>query len=368
MTVRNGTEAAARLRDVRLGRRSTPVAAPEPTWRTQAPAPTLDYGTLRPAGEWLFDAYEERPALWGREDQVLWPDSESLVIASPPGVGKTTLANLVVGAAIGLADEVLGYPVARAERVLYLAMDRPAQIRRAMRRIFTEADREAIDAHLVIRPGPLPADLAERPETLLDLALRAGATRVVVDSVKDAVSKVADDQAGGAFNRAVQACNAEGVSVLCLHHQRKGQAGAKPTSLEDVYGSTWITAGAGSVLLLWGEPGSGAAELVHLKSPSTPVGPLSLELDTFAGTMRVVREWDPLAWLRNRGGAGTVTEAAQAMTGTAPTNASRHRARRRLDGLVARGLATKSDGARGGSGGAEGARYELVETGIEELT
>jgi 5S rRNA maturation endonuclease (ribonuclease M5) len=298
---------------------------------------------LRPAGEWMFTDYEEKPAIWGRDDEVLWPDDEGLIIAAPTGVGKTTLANLIVRASIGLGTgDVLGYPISECDRVLYLAMDRPAQIRRAMRRVFSADDIDHIDKRLIIHPAPLTADLGHNPWILAELAELADADRVVIDSVKDTISKVSDDESGGNFNRAIQLCNAAGVPTCGLHHQRKAQNGAKPTSIEDVYGSTWITAGAGSVLLLWGEPGTGRAELHHLKTPASPVGPIDIEIDTFAGTMTILRQWDPLTWLRRQGErGGTVPEAGQAMAGKAPTTSEREKARRKLDGLVARGLAKK---------------------------
>ena len=299
---------------------------------------------LRPAGSWLFEEHAEKPASWGRDDEILWPDDEPLVIAAPTGVGKTTLAALLVRSMVGLGDDVLGYPVTPCDRVLFLALDRPAQIRRAMRRIFTEADEAALDERLIVHPRPLAEDLGKNPELLVALAAEAQADRVFIDSVKDTISKVSDDESGGNYNRAVQLCCAEGRPTVSLHHQRKGQQGAKPNRLEDVYGSTWITAGAGSVVLLWGEAGSGSAELIHLKTPSTPVGPLSVQIDTFAGTMQVTRGWDPLVWLRSRPEGVQIPDAARAMTGKDPTRSTRERARRKLDALVQRGLARKAGG------------------------
>ena len=45
--------------------------------------------------------------------------------------------------------------------MLYLAMDRPAQIRRAMRRVFIKDEEEVLNERAIVRPGPLPADLGE---------------------------------------------------------------------------------------------------------------------------------------------------------------------------------------------------------------
>ena len=48
---------------------------------------------------------------------------------------------------------------------------------------------------------------------------------------------------------------------------QRENGGAKPKRLADVYGSRWLTAGMGSVLLLWGEPGDLVVEVRHLKQP-----------------------------------------------------------------------------------------------------
>jgi hypothetical protein len=253
-----------------------------------------------------------------------------------------------VAALVGIQNSVIGYDVTLAERVLYLALDRPSQIRRAMRRLYREADRDALDARLVVWKGPLPADLGKRPSILLELAVVHGCDVVVVDSLKDAAVKITDDEVGGNVNRALQICLAEGVDVLALHHQRKGQGGNKPTSLEDVYGSTWVVAGAGSVVLLWGDAGSELVELTHLKQPADPVGPLHLEHDHHAGVTAVTHGWDPFLYLCMRGDVGaTLVEAAQAEHATAVvSDAKKKRTERKLRALEQRGMAKSRRGER----------------------
>jgi len=297
----------------------------------------------RSGGRFILDEAIDLEARWGTGGEVAWARGESLMIVGPPGVGKTTLAGQLVAGLIGVQDAVLGLPVLPAQRVLYLAMDRPRQVRRALRRRFHEGHRAALDERLVVRPGPLPTDLSRAPDQLLVLARQHGCDVVIVDSLKDAAVKITDDEVGGNVNRAVQWCNAADIDVLVLHHQRKGQAGAKPTKLEDVYGSTWITAGAGSVLLLWGEAGSELVELTHLKQPADPIGPWNLEHDHHAGTSRVARGFDALAFLTNRGALGaTVSDAAQAEHGSPqkPGSAPWKRTERRLRRLVQDNLAT----------------------------
>jgi hypothetical protein len=75
----------------------------------------------------VLDAPTTVPCIWGRGDEVIWAGGESLTIAGPPGVGKTTLSGQLVRARLGLLGTLLGYPVEPTSgRVLYLAMDRPA--------------------------------------------------------------------------------------------------------------------------------------------------------------------------------------------------------------------------------------------------
>lgn len=312
---------------------------------------------------WLLDQDHDLAARWGTGPEVLWSRGESLMIVGPPGVGKTTLAGQLVGALVGARGDVLGLPVERAARVLYLAMDRPRQVQRAMSRAFTEADREALAERLCVWRGPIPADLGRSPEILLQLAQRAGCDVVVVDSLKDAAVKLTDDEVGGNVNRAIQMCNAADVDVLVLHHQRKGQNGNKPTSLEDVYGSTWLTAGTGSVVLLWGEAGSEVVELTHIKQPADAVGPWTIEHDHHAGTSSVTRGFDALAFLRLRPEGATVAEVAQAEHGAPVTagSAKWKRTERRLKRLERDELAVKIGQSQGAGGRFDASKYVAVD-------
>jgi hypothetical protein len=152
----------------------------------------------RDGATFILDEAADLEARWGRGGEVLWARGESLVIAAPPGVGKTTLAGQIVAGLIGITPDVLGYPITPATRVLYLAMDRPRQIRRALRRLFTEEHREQLAEHLVVRPGPIPSDLGNKPELLLDLVCSHGCDVVVLDSLKDAAVHSRRGRAGRA--------------------------------------------------------------------------------------------------------------------------------------------------------------------------
>ncbi len=217
----------------------------------------------------------------------------------------------------------------------------------------------------VVRPrvGPLddppPADLAQDTGTLLELAQSADADTVVVDSVKDAALGLTDDQVGAGYNRARQAAIATGVEILELHHQvKRGANGGAPNTLADVYGSAWITAGAGSVLLLSGAAGDPIVELRHLKQPAGEVGPLRVMHDHTAGTSTVWHGVDLLAVACAAPDGITSKAAACAMFSTSqPTPAEEQKARRRLDKLVDSGDLYRRDGSPGGPSGSTPATW-----------
>lgn len=259
-------------------------------------APAIPAGLFRDGGAFILDAPACPEPVWGRGSEVLWSRGEALIVTGSIGAGKTTLLAALLRARLGLVDEVLGFPVAPGGRVMYLASDRPRQIGRNLRRLFHEDERDALSRGLRVWPGPPPmGDLARHPDTLRRMAdaLRLGeGDTIMVDGIKDVALKLADDETGAGINRAFQLCLRDGIDIVANHHQRKAQGGkgsGKPKDLADVYGSTWITAGAGTVLLLWADqPGSAYVELSTLKPAAEPVGPLQVFHDLDTGRMSLV--------------------------------------------------------------------------------
>jgi energy-coupling factor transporter ATP-binding protein EcfA2 len=302
-------------------------------------------------GAFIFDDGRPVPAKWGHDDAPLWAEGESLFLAGAPGTGKSTLAQRVVLGLLELGkSEVLGLPVRPIQgRVLYVAADRPRQIARSFRRMVSEDQRDELDERLVVRKGPLPFDLVKDPWRLAVFVQSYGCRHVVIDSLKDVAVGLSKDEVGGAVNQALQHCLAGGVEVLVVHHNRKSSAdNPRPKALDDVFGSAWLTGGAGSVVLLWApEPGSPLVELHHVKAPAHEVGPLEVVVDIDAGDLRLGEAVDLLAVVRGTPKGLSATGAAVILTGkNEPTRGEVQKARRKLEHLKQKGLVQPVGGGK----------------------
>ncbi|WP_320069626.1 AAA family ATPase [Micromonospora sp. RTGN7] len=345
---------------VRIKARAAAEAAYAEEQAALAKAQARDETRVQDGATFLLDIPPTPPALWGKGEDILWARGEALMIAGPQGVGKTTIAGQILRAAVGLPGDVFGFPVEPCtRRVLYLAMDRPEQARRNLARMFTDAEEELGRGYLaeILRfwSGPPPADFAADPAALLRLAEQHDADVVFVDSLKDAAVGLSKDEVGAGYNRARQLALAEGVQLVELHHTVKnGADGGKPNNINGIYGSTWLTSGAGSVVLLWGEPGDPVVDFVHLKQPMNEVGPLKVLHNRETGLAEVYHDEDTdvVALARRCASTGvSAQEGAVCLFSTEkPSRAQVEKARRKLRELVRHGLLIER-GATDGQGG-----------------
>ena len=173
----------------------------------------------------ILDVPPAPEAVWGDTDDILWARGQSLIIAGPDGTGKTTLAGNLAQARLGLGEgTVLGLPVRPGDRnVLVLLMDRPQQAMAALARLFTEDDREILDARLRVWRGPAPQDLARNTGMLAHLCMLADADTCIVDSLKDAALKLSDDEAGAGWGQARGIAIESGTEVLELTTRARGR-------------------------------------------------------------------------------------------------------------------------------------------------
>lgn len=325
-------------------------AVPHVLSRTQESHPAGPWGNFAPidGAEWMFSPDIAVTELWGSGDDILWADGEALMICGPPGLGKSTLAGQLVRAQLGLQSAVLDMPVIPVDRpILYLAMDRPAQIRRSMKRQFGPEERDLIAGRLLVRPGPPIMDMAVDPTLLARMADAVGAGVVYVDSLKDAVVGLSGDEAGAMYNRARQSLLADGVNICELHHLRKPSVDSAG-GISSIYGSTWLASGAGSVIILSGEPGDLVVRFRHVKTPSNEVGPLRLILNPDTGDFTVQR-CDLLVSAKNAGTDGLTAEgAAKDLYDVGrPTASEKKKAERQLMRLTSLGKLIRTEGLHG---------------------
>jgi hypothetical protein len=317
----------------------------------------------------VFGEAETLDVLWGRDGAPAWASGQGVMLCGPQGVGKSTVAQQLVFSRLGVGDgyflDMAVKPMALSEKVLYLAMDRPPQIAASMRRMVEPEHKETLADRLVVWKGPLPFDVVQ--VATADLAdwceEQAGpGCDVLIDSYKDLHHSLSDERVGAAVNMAVQELLVRGMQWVGLHHQRKSSGdNKKPNSLDDVYGSNWLTAGLGSVLILWSKPGSPAVELSHLKPLQEPVGAL-LRHDHAAGRTRVQHEADLETLFLEAGDAGlTDVDVARHLFGETD-RAARKRAERRIEKLETENFVRQeSQGKRGGrSGGGEAPRWVVI--------
>lgn len=324
---------------------------------------------LSNGGAFIFDTPDKVPVVWGDGDDVLWVSGEALMVCGPQGVGKTTIAGQLIMGRLGLIPEVLDWPVVPGERrVLYLAMDRPQQAARSLLRVARPEWRPILEERLIVWQGPPPADFAQNPSLMVEMCRAADADTVVVDSVKDAAIGLSQDEVGAGYNRARQLAIRAGVQALELHHQRKsgGEAGKKPNSLSDVYGSTWIPSGAGSVIILWGDAGDPVVDLLHVKQARNDVGPLAIIHDHVNGRSGIDRGdiSKDVVHMASRSSMGvTPQQAAKQLYGKTERN-DVERARRKLDNHVRRGDLVAVDGEPNEGGGRPQKIYVVARASI----
>jgi replicative DNA helicase len=296
-----------------------------------------------------FEQPEAIDSLWGNDGEAIWAPGEALLLVGPDGVGKTTLLQQLWLARAGLRDEVLSLPVEPAEGMgIYLAMDRPAQAARSFRRMVDQEQAETLRQRLAVWKGPLPINVLEHPWTFADWVASEFplASDVFVDSLKDLAPKLSEDETGSKLNMARQELLARGLQVVENHHQRKEQRGqGAPKTLADVYGSRWLTAGAGSVLLLWGEPGDLVVDAIHLKQPLEPFGPHRVIHDHSCGHSSLYEPSDLLETLERTPNGMRVADAARSLFETSATTTPNQieKARRKLNKLCEKGHAERRD-------------------------
>lgn len=247
------------------------------------PAPDLDPEVR--GDTFLFSDEDEYEVLWGEGSQILWAAGEPLLICGGDGTGKTTIAQQValerLGVKLSGGGGVLGYPVTPTDgRVLYVAADRPKQAKRSMRRMVKDSDIPVLAERLVVLRGSHEFDIAD----LTSKAREYDCDTVFVDTLGAVVSgDLGSNDVGMQVYRALEAASAANIEVCLLHHDRKSEGEGGWQGIREVYGSRWITAPCGSVVMLRGKAGASDIWLRHVKQPDQAVGPAQIHHDPSNG-------------------------------------------------------------------------------------
>lgn len=309
--------------------------------------------------EFMFGEIAEDVPLWGDGDHLLWTEGGGLMIPSDQGLGKSFTAQQITLGRLGLGPgDLLGltlHPLAQEKIIVYLALDRPRQIARSMARLFkTEEEREVARQRLRIWTKPVPVDVLGGTHAFADWLQETFGSNigdVIVDSVKDLTpANLSNGEVGQALDMAWKECRARGMSTLLLHHERKtgnedSRANRLP-SLDNIYGSVWLTSGMDSVLHIQGKQGANMVTYTHLKPIIELVPPVDAMHDQDKGRTHVIeltkkpggasadKIEQVFAFIENRSHGGEIVTAAEVETVTGHSSAS---VRRYINALVDKG-------------------------------
>ncbi len=271
----------------------------EPLPRINPVSPEYVTRKVFPAGSWALDEVTAGRAVVGQGQRILWAKGETLFIVGDTGHGKSTVTQNTMRANIGLIPTILGLEAIPFKSILYIAADRPAQIKASLKRMVNDTNRDIWDRHVVVHEGPPGFAINDEPLKLLPFIRelsehmdREPFDCVVMDSLKDLVSQMDENTDGIHINQALQSVCQQDIQVLVDIHPRKmgsGRDKERNPVLDDVGGNKNITAGAGSVLFI-GAPVEGAHPLYHLKSPSERIEGLAIRYDKPSGDISYT-EW-----------------------------------------------------------------------------
>lgn len=247
-----------------------------------------------PAGTWALEERARPRMVAGNDSEIIWADGEAFYIVGDTGHGKSTLAQNLIKVSIGLTESTMGWQVRPFERILYVAADRPSQIRSSMARLIPPAEKAVWDKKVMIWEGQLPFDIEKEVDSLAFFATEKrwgdkGAECLVLDSLKDLTSNLTDDDVGARVAYAFRAVLEREIQLLVLHHPRKRSQENKkridPT-MDDVYGSFKFTGSAGTVLYLQPTDESDIKKVFQLKAAEDTMAPRNMRLLRKEGTLR----------------------------------------------------------------------------------
>ena len=187
------------------------------------------------------------------------PENSLGLLVSAPGLGKTTISLKLGMALVGGQEEFLNHEVVPKDysKVLFFSLEmaeiKIAKFLHSMHLTQTEVDKLG---SLIIYPTgrDMLLDTPQGRQVFKDAILREEPTVIIIDSINKILKgSIANDDSVRELTRYLTGiCLDHNVSILLLHHDRKRgeQFIGKPTTLDDVYGSRFLTSECDYVVTL----------------------------------------------------------------------------------------------------------------------
>ena len=197
------------------------------------------------------------------------------IIVSATNVGKTqVLSQMCFHQALG--RNFIGYDFNETRRkgaIFSLEMGPVGYYRlvAVLAQGYSPADIDSLQENCIIIPlgEPMPLGKLDAANAFFEKVIKEHKLEwIAIDSLqKIYTGKLSDDEIRGFFNYLASLRQRYGFYVWLVHHNRKAQGDNKrPNTLDDVYGSMYITAEPDAILALWQPVNSKDLEVIELKN------------------------------------------------------------------------------------------------------
>ncbi len=180
------------------------------------------------------------------------------MVAGKPGVGKTQMT-LQMGICCALGIPFLGWAIPSPLKVVFLSLEMSqVALKKFLDTISTGYDATQHDIlqenfYLVPLGEALPLARRGGLDFLENLLGEVQPDLILIDSMNKVSKGVLNEESVNELNRIlIKVRNKYGCAFQFVHHNRKENGdNKKPTSLDDIYGSVFITAEMTNAMILW---------------------------------------------------------------------------------------------------------------------
>lgn len=195
------------------------------------------------------------------------------IIAAAPGVGKTQVS-IQLGIACALGIEFLSWKPAKAMKMVILSLEMShvalKKFMSVIARHYTEDQIKLLQDNLHIIPvgESLPLDKEQARTFLYSLLDQIKPEGIIIDSLIKLTGSRLDEESVGRINHHLGVMRKKYQAFAwVVHHNRKANSDNNmPDSLDDIYGSVFITAEATAVLLLYRKRGAKQIAVINVKN------------------------------------------------------------------------------------------------------